>query len=206
MNLDFEERTIIHREISFNGKSRAFINDIPVNLELLKKITNRLIDIHTQSETFQLINQEFQRKLVDTYASNHILLKSYQKTYEEYKKNKAEYTNLLRGYHTMQKEYELDDALLKELEEADLESTYQGSLKKELETLENIENIKSDLNSALKYLSKSDICTESNLKLVIAAMNRISKYEKSYNDLKRANRKKFDRINGYQLWNRKIRK
>src|SRR5690349_25089548 len=76
-DLDYDDHTVIRREISPGGKSRAFINDTPVTLEVMKRIGNLLMDIHSQHETLQLGNQSFQLNLVDTYAENSSLLNEY---------------------------------------------------------------------------------------------------------------------------------
>ena len=77
LELDYQEETIIRREISPGGKSRAFINDTPVNLDVLKKIGYRLMDIHSQHETLELGEQPFQLRLIDLYAGNENSVKSY---------------------------------------------------------------------------------------------------------------------------------
>src|ERR1700755_3332595 len=77
-DLDYESRTVIRREISANGKSRAFINDTPVTLDVLRKITSRLMDVHSQHETLELGSRTFQLSLIDSYAGNRKLLDQYE--------------------------------------------------------------------------------------------------------------------------------
>lgn len=84
-DLDYEPQTIFRREISPNGKSRAFINDTPVNLKELQEIGMRLIDIHSQHQNLELNNQSFQLKVVDNCAANQSLLREYQEVYSEFK-------------------------------------------------------------------------------------------------------------------------
>ena len=180
LELDFEERTIVRREISPNGKSRAFINDTPVNLDTLKELTHRLMDIHSQHETLQLASNIFQRTLVDAYAQNQDLLKAYRKAYKDYKHAEKLYQDLLEEHKQIEESYDFDNFLLKELEQAALDDYDQQALENELGILENTENIKSNLNIALDYLSKSEFSVESSLKSVIGALKYAGKYSDAY--------------------------
>ena len=85
-DLDFENQTVIRREILPTGKSRAFVNDIPVTLETLKLLSSKLIDIHSQFETSKLFDEEYQFKIIDGLSKNKTLILNYQKEFSEYKK------------------------------------------------------------------------------------------------------------------------
>lgn len=84
--LDFSSTCLIRREISPTGKSRAFINDTPVNLEILRRISGQLMDIHSQHDTLLLGSNEFQLQIVDTYAQNEAILRQYHADYQGYRK------------------------------------------------------------------------------------------------------------------------
>ena len=92
-DLDFEHQTVIRREILPNGKSRAFVNDVPVTLDLLKMLSRKLIDIHSQFETSNLFDEEYQFQIIDGLSKNKILILKYQTEFSEYKKLLKELDN-----------------------------------------------------------------------------------------------------------------
>ena len=92
-DLDFEPQTVIRREILPNGKSRAFVNDVPVTLDLLKMLSKKLIDIHSQFETSNLFDEEYQFQIIDGLSKNKILILKYQTEFSEYKKLLKELDN-----------------------------------------------------------------------------------------------------------------
>src|SRR6478735_4980987 len=94
-NIDYEDQTIIRREISPAGKSRAFINDTPVTLEVMRKIGSRLMDIHSQHETLELGRQYFQLELIDSFANNEKVKNTFFNSWKEYLKTKTNYEELL---------------------------------------------------------------------------------------------------------------
>ena len=93
-DLDFENQTIIRRELLPNGKSRAFVNDVPVTLETLKILSSKLIDIHSQFETSNLFNEEYQFRIIDGLSKNKTLIIQYQKEFSDYKKLLRDLENL----------------------------------------------------------------------------------------------------------------
>ena len=93
-DLDFEEDTIIRREILPSGKSRAFVNDVPVTLDVLKELSERLIDIHSQFETSQLFSEEYQFKIIDGLSENKNLIETYQNDYFEFQRKQRELEKL----------------------------------------------------------------------------------------------------------------
>jgi DNA repair protein RecN (Recombination protein N) len=103
-DLDYDSTTVIRREISPGGKSRAFINDTPVTLEVMKRVGNLLMDIHSQHETLQLGQQTFQLKLVDAYAENHKLTEKYSAAWVGYLKAKKAYESLTAEAETLRQE------------------------------------------------------------------------------------------------------
>ena len=92
-DLDFENQTVIRREILPTGKSRAFVNDVPVTLETLKMLSSKLIDIHSQFETSNLFDEEYQFKIIDGLSKNKTLILSYQKEFSDYKKLQKDLEN-----------------------------------------------------------------------------------------------------------------
>src|SRR5688572_20744212 len=103
-DLDYDDQTLIRREISPGGKSRAFINDTPVTLEVMRRIGNLLMDIHSQHETLQLGNQSFQLQLMDAYAGNQNLRDDYATRWAAYVQAKKTYETLLAEADTLRQE------------------------------------------------------------------------------------------------------
>jgi DNA repair protein RecN (Recombination protein N) len=162
-DLDYEQTCIIRREISPSGKSRAFINDTPVKLPVLRRIGDFLMDIHSQHDTLQLGSNTYQLNIIDAYAGNKELLKAYQKEYRAYKKAERAYKELLEQADELRKEADYNHFLYNELAEAALEANEQHELEAELEVLENSEEIKTKLNTALGLISESETSVTSML-------------------------------------------
>lgn len=152
-DLDYEEECIIRREISSTGKSRAFINDTPVNLDVLKKWGSSLVDVHSQHETLLLANAQFQISILDAFAGNKNLLAEYKELFKEYKRIQAEYEDITSRAAEEKKQLDYNSYLLKELSEASLEDGEQEKKEEALKVLENAEHIKSRLDTAFNMLS-----------------------------------------------------
>ena len=117
-DLDFENQTVIRRELLPNGKSRAFINDVPVTLETLKLLSSKLIDIHSQFETSNLFDEDYQFRIIDGLSKNKTLISVYQKEFAEHKKLVNELENLKKQLSEGNKESDYKSFLLNELLEA----------------------------------------------------------------------------------------
>jgi len=154
--LDYEEICIIRREISPQNKSRAFINDTPVTLDVLKKIGEKLMDVHSQHETLLLGNSDFQINIVDAYANNGKLLEEYRILYYDHKALKQEYEELVKSSEEEKKQLDYNTFQLNELLEAELKDGEQEKLEEEVKKLENSEEIKSKLNQALSILNNEE--------------------------------------------------
>lgn len=155
-NIDYSDECIIRREVSDSGKSRAFINDTPVTLDVLKPIASSLIDIHSQHETLLLAHPGFQISVLDAYAENNKLVQEYKKKYKEYKTLEASYRELIHAIGEQKKQFDYHSFLLNELTEAALHEHEQEALEQELNTLNNAEHIKSKISSALCLLSDGE--------------------------------------------------
>jgi len=136
-DLDFEEDTIIRREILSSGKSRAFVNDVPVTLDVLKELSERLIDIHSQFETSQLFSEEYQFKIIDGLSENKNLIESYQSDYFEFQRKQRELEKLKNTLSEGNKESDYKLFLLEELEAAQLESVNYELLQSQISLAEN---------------------------------------------------------------------
>jgi len=182
-NIDYENQTIIRREISAAGKSRAFINDTPVTLEVMRKIGSRLMDIHSQHETLELGKQYFQLELIDAFASNENLKFLFSNAWTGYLKMKTNYDELLRESLALKQEADFVKFQLHELIKADLKEGEQETLESELSVLEHAEEIKAKLSSILQQLGQSDQSVASSLNLIKSEFQSIASYSKEYESL-----------------------
>ena len=136
-DLDFEEDTIIRREILPSGKSRAFVNDVPVTLDVLKELSERLIDVHSQFETSQLFSEEYQFKIIDGLSENKNLIETYQNDYFEFQRKQRELEKLKNTLSEGNKESDYKLFLLEELEAAQLETVNYELLQSQISLAEN---------------------------------------------------------------------
>jgi DNA repair protein RecN (Recombination protein N) len=155
--LDYHPDTIIRREILSNGKSRAFINDSPTSLKILKDITSKLIDVHSQHETLEINQQQNQLKLIDSVALNQALVEKYTTLYKEYHQllKKENELQLMKDNASKEADYILFQ--LNELEEISFENLNQEELENELKTINSAEDIKFKLEYSSNILQESDM-------------------------------------------------
>ena len=136
-DLDFDENTIIRREILPSGKSRAFVNDVPVTLDILKELSEKLVDIHSQFETSNLFSEAYQFKIIDGLSENKNLIENYQKDFSELLKLKKEVEKLKNQLSEGNKESHYKQFLLEELEAANLENVNYELLQSQISLAEN---------------------------------------------------------------------
>lgn len=182
--LDYDEICLIRREISPQNKSRAFINDTPVTLEVLRKIASRLLDIHSQHETLFLGNPHFQVTVIDAFAGNLAVLGEYKNHYKKHKELEKEYNALSEKAKEARQQFEFNNFLLGELTEANLSEEEQNNLEEELQVLENSGEIKSRLNQTLSALTGEGPSVISNLQFAVKNIDTIGSYSKLYSELK----------------------
>jgi len=192
-DLDFDNQCILRREISPSGKSRAFVNDTPVTLDVLRKLGDNLMDIHSQHDTLQLGDTSYQLNILDVYAGNTSLdiyagnlsyLKDYNDTYRTYKKLEADYKKLTGQLAQAQKELDYHTFLLNELDEANLQEEEQEQMENELKQLENAEDIKLKLTQAVQYLSESEFNITSALKDTAYLLGQLATFSPKYEELR----------------------
>lgn len=182
--LDYDTACIIRREISPSGKSRAFVNDTPVNLDLLKKIGSQLMDVHSQHDTLLLGSNVFQLSILDAYAGNQKLSQQYRQLFRQYRKKEEAYRTLVNNSSSAKKELDYNNYVLEELTTAKLEAGEQEKLEDELNLLENAEEVKTKLNTALEYLTNADFSVNGNLRSVVNTLGQISNLSERYAALK----------------------
>lgn len=151
--LDYEPVTILRREINPAGKSRAFINDTPVNITVLKELGDRLIDIHSQHQTLMLHENTFQLNVIDSFAGTSNLRDEYRKIYRRYRSLKKEFDEAKSKEDRNQADLEYYSYQLRQIEEAKISEDEQEELEKEQELLSHAEEIKLGLNTASDLLS-----------------------------------------------------
>jgi len=180
-DLDYEAVTIIRREILPSGKSRAFVNDSPVNLAELQQLGNFLIDIHSQQQTRELSDEQYQMQILDAVAGNNALLEAYSKQNTAYKAVLSALKKLVEQKGSLAKEQDYNTYLLNELLEAKLKPGEQAELEASLEKLSNVEFIKESIAKALAISSEEQVGAVQSLKEIKASLQKISNISEEYN-------------------------
>jgi len=186
-DLDYDDQTIIRREILPSGKSRAFVNDTPVSLVQLQKLGAQLVDIHSQNETLSLSSENFQIEIIDVLAGNEPLLKTYSKKLKEFR-NISETINTLKSdKERVAKELDYNTFLCSELVEANLKGMIQKELEDTFETLNNSEIIQESFSNIVQVLSDEQIGTLETAKEARIVLGKIrgfsSQFEEYWNRL-----------------------
>lgn len=192
LELDYQDLTIIRREILASGKSRAFVNDSPVNLNDLQELSRVLIDIHSQAQTGELQEQAYQMHILDSVANNNSTLAKYQEKLKQYKKLGKYLQEIQEQKASLIKESDYNSFLLQELEQADLHTLDQADLEQSLQSLNNVEVVLENLGYSISILEQDQIGVISNLRELKNAIGKISSLSKSYQDL-------WERINSVEI-------
>ena len=179
-DLDYEDETIIRREILPTGKSRAFINDSPVNLQELQELSLFLIDIHSQQQTQELSDETVQFAIIDAIANNQNEIGNYQSLLKSYKEDKARLQSLIVKQAESIKEQEYNTFLLNELVAAQLKSGEQEQLEADFEKLNNVETIKEAVDKSLALANEEQIGALSTLKEIKLALQKIASFAPEY--------------------------
>ncbi|MFY7672432.1 DNA repair protein RecN [Tenacibaculum sp. MEBiC06402] len=182
-DLDYEDKTIIRREILPSGKSRAFVNDTPVNLSSLSELKSKLVDIHSQHQTLQISDTLFQFSVIDALAKNDKRVASYKRGLKKYNKLLKELRLLKENQESENQQYEYNLHLFKELEEADLKENEQQDLEAKLDVLNNVEDIKVNLSEALQITVSEEVGAQNLLYSLQNTLQKISTFSKEYEEL-----------------------
>ena len=182
-DIDYEELSIIRREILPSGKSRAFINDTPVVLSTLIELSDKLIDLHSQHETLQLANVNYQFKIIDALAKNDSHLESYKKGMDVYNKLATDLEQLLETQKEAKQQYDYNLFLFQELEQANFKVGEQEILEETLEKLNNVEAIKQSFSEAINLANNDEFGLKTNLNSLKSSINKIASYSKEYETL-----------------------
>lgn len=175
-DLDYSDECLIRRELLPSGKSRAFVNDTPVNLDLLRRLTGALIDLHQQFDTLDIHNVSFQLRMIDALAGNQQLLHTYAATYDDFVKTRRLLEQLKEEDRQSAQESEYLKFLLDELEKAALVSGEQTELEAELRRLQHAEEIKRTLFAAYQLIAEGDNPISGQLRDALRALSEIKKF------------------------------
>mgnify|MGYP001018243445 FL=1 len=156
-DLDYEPITIIRREILPSGKSRAFVNDVPTTLDVLRELSAQLIDIHSQFETSRLFSEDYQFKILDGLSENKELITTYQKDYHSFRALKKQLAELENQLSEGNKDSDYKQYLLNELEEAQLDDLDLDAVQQELSSQENVEHISENLAHIFRLTDQESI-------------------------------------------------
>nr|WP_322624765.1 DNA repair protein RecN [uncultured Flavobacterium sp.] len=179
-DIDYEDVTIIRREILPSGKSRAFINDSPVNLAEVQELGHFLIDIHSQQQTRELSDEQYQMQILDAVAGNSALLETYRKQLAAYKSAQNALKKLVEQKATLSREQDYNTFLLNELAEAKLKAGEQAELENEQEKLSNVEFIRENMARAIAVATEEQMGAVQNLKEIKQALQKISGISEEY--------------------------
>jgi DNA repair protein RecN (Recombination protein N) len=175
-DLDYESPAILRREINPAGKSRAFINDTPVTINLIKELGDRLIDIHSQHQVLMLNDNAFQLNIIDSFARTGPLRNDYRNAYIKFKKLQKEYNDLKEKSDRNKADLEYYQFHLSQLEEAKLVKGEQDELEKEQKLLEHAEEIKQSLSNISQLFSRDETSILAMLREVKAIAGKIAVY------------------------------
>ena len=182
-DLDFEQETIIRREILPSGKSRAFINDTPTTIQTLQLLSEKLIDVHSQHQTLQLSDSNFQFYILDSLASNSAKIESYKRGLLVFNKLTKELAAIKKAQESAKEQYEYNLHLYTELENANLKVDEQESLEQQLDKENNIEEIKLNLTEAQALALNEEIGMQALLVSFTANLNKIKSFAIEYKEL-----------------------
>ena len=183
LEIDYDPQTIIRREILSSGKSRAFVNDSPVTLDVLSRLGEALVDIHSQHQTLSLSDTTFQFEIIDAMAENKSLLEEYQHLLVLLKNEQKKLQELIDFQQTANKEYDYNLHQLKELKSVTLGEGILEELEESYEEASNIEEIKESVAESLYLLNDENIGILNNLRELRRAFSNLTEYKQQYREL-----------------------
>ena len=183
-DLDYFQHSILRREVLPNGKSRSFINDTPVNLDIMRSIGEKLIDIHTQNQSLILSNDQFFFSLIDSLSEQQNIVNNFSHNLILFKELNNELEKLNRLNVSLQNDYDYNDFLLNELSSAELCIDEQNNLEENLKALKNSEEILNSLHQIDNLIQNDSNCIENQIRNLNFILSNISKYSNKYSDIK----------------------
>lgn len=183
VDLDYEIQTIIRREILPSGKSRAFVNDTPVKLSVLNELKAKLIDVHSQHQTLEMSDANFQFNIIDVLAKNNQKLASYQRGLKQLNVYQKEFQELAAKQREANQQYDYNSHLFNEFSEANLKADEQEDLEEQFEKLNNVEDIQLNLSEAVHIVSAEEIGIQTLLNTLENRLQKIAPFSKEYEEL-----------------------
>jgi DNA repair protein RecN (Recombination protein N) len=183
VDLDYEIQTIIRREILPSGKSRAFVNDTPVKLSVLNELKSKLIDVHSQHQTLEMSDANFQFNIIDVLAKNNQKLASYQRGLKQLNVYQKEFQELAAKQREANQQYDYNSHLFNEFSEANLKADEQEDLEEQFEKLNNVEDIQLNLSEAVHIVSAEEIGIQTLLNTLENRLQKIAPFSKEYEEL-----------------------
>lgn len=174
--LDYDDTCILRREITSNGKTRAFINDTPVNLTQLKELGVQLVDIVSQHQTLALNDSHYQLSIVDAIAENNTHLVSYTKIFKQYKNTQSQFELLIAQENKSRQDEDYLTFILQELTEAKLDANEQLQLEKQLNLLSNAGLIQESTGNAHSTLNNDESGVIEQLQQIKLSLNQAAKH------------------------------
>ena len=181
--LDYDSETILRREISPSGKSRAFINDSPVNLHQLSKIGSRIIDIHTQHQNLNILNQDFQFEIIDAFSNNNEIVDKFQIVFYQYQELHRKIEKLKLDKENLNQSIDYNKFILNELDSANLFEENLEELEKNQVYLSNFEVISEELSLINNLLIDENIGIQTNIQKLLNSLSKISGKTENLNNL-----------------------
>ncbi|WP_333661501.1 DNA repair protein RecN [Chishuiella changwenlii] len=180
-DLDYEDESILRRELLPSGKSRAFVNDTPVKVSILHELSELLIDIHSQFNTPKIFEADFQLSMLDIYGNNKEILKEYKTDFEQYSITKKKIKEAQNSLENQSQDLEYKLHLWEELNNASLKAGELDELEAEIKSLSNVEEIISTLNETYQFLEHPEMGIISQLNEASNKLNKISDFNTQYN-------------------------
>ena len=175
-DIDYDDETVVRRELTPSGKSRAFVNDTPVNLKVLQQLCSSLIDLHQQFDTRDINNVSFQLRMIDALADNNKTLQGYREGYRKYQKSQRRLSELIDQNDNAAREMEFLQFQLNEFNEAELVEGEQATLESELARLTNAEEVKKTLGQLTRYLTEDEQSVVGKLEELSLEIANVSEY------------------------------
>ena len=182
-DLDFDEQTLIRREILPSGKSRAFVNDVPVTLDILQELSGKLVDIHSQFETSNLFNEAYQFKIIDGLSENKNLIVAYQQEFSDFQNKKRKLEQLKKQLQEGNKESDYKQFLLEELEAANLEDVNFEWLQSQISLAENKGAISELLAQIFARTDQDEVGVFDSLYDIKSKLSKISEMSHQFSEL-----------------------
>lgn len=183
LDIDYDALAVFRREIAASGKSRAFVNDTPVNLDTLKNIGGRIMDIHSQHDTLRLGESDFQLKVLDEYAENQDKKEAFSAAFARFTKAEKDWLALQKQHEKAQKEYDFNLHRLNELRELKPETLNQEELEQQLDKIRNVEKIAEALQINSECLGGEEFSAEQSLQTAQTALNTIRNLGDNFENL-----------------------